>query len=77
MGLLQFALGLSRTKGESPKDSYSPKQRQNPDHNQNMLHDLKQFCIFLKIIVGTSQFRNYLPFRLYNQVLLYHKNYST
>ena len=30
MGLLQFALGLSRTKGESPKDSYSTKPRENP-----------------------------------------------
>ena len=30
MGLSQFALGLSRTKGESPKDSYSTKPRENP-----------------------------------------------
>ena len=30
MGLLQFALGLSNTKGESPRDSYSTKQRENP-----------------------------------------------
>ena len=29
MGLLQFALGLSKFKGESPKDSYSAKQREN------------------------------------------------
>ena len=26
----QFALGLSRTKGESPKDSYSTKPTENP-----------------------------------------------
>ena len=31
MGLLQFAYGLSITKGESPKDSYSTKPRKNPD----------------------------------------------
>ena len=31
MGLLQFALGLSRTKGESHKDSYSTKPRENPE----------------------------------------------
>ena len=30
MGLLQFALGLSRTNGESPKDSYSTKPRESP-----------------------------------------------
>ena len=30
MGLLQFAPGLSKTKDESPKDSYSAKQRENP-----------------------------------------------
>ena len=30
MGLLQFALGLSRTKGESPNDSYRTKPRENP-----------------------------------------------
>ena len=29
MGLLQFALGLSKFKGESPKDSYSAKPREN------------------------------------------------
>ena len=31
MGLLQLALGLSRTKSGSPKDSYSTKPRENPD----------------------------------------------
>ena len=31
MGLLHFALGLSRTKGESPKDSYSTKPRENAE----------------------------------------------
>ena len=30
VGLLQWALGLSRTKGESPKDSYNAKPRENP-----------------------------------------------
>ena len=29
MGPLQFALGLQRTKGESPKDSYVTKPREN------------------------------------------------
>ena len=31
VGLLQCALGLSRTKGESPKDFYNAKPRENPD----------------------------------------------
>ena len=31
MGLLRFALGLSKFKGESPKDSYSAKPRENHD----------------------------------------------
>ena len=31
MGLLQFALGLSKFKGESPKDSNSAKPRENHD----------------------------------------------
>ena len=31
VGLLQWALGLSRTKGESPKDSYNATPRENPD----------------------------------------------
>ena len=30
VGLLQWALGLSRTKGESPKDSYNATLRENP-----------------------------------------------
>ena len=30
MGLLQFALGLAWTKGESPKNSYNTKPRENP-----------------------------------------------
>ena len=38
MGLLQFALGLPNTKGESPRDSYSTKPRENPGlENSHML----------------------------------------
>ena len=35
MGLLQFALGLSKFKGESPKDSYSAKPRENHEVGKN------------------------------------------
>ena len=31
VGLIQWALGLSRTKGESPKDSNNATARENPD----------------------------------------------
>ena len=39
VGLLQWALGLSRTKGESPKDSYNATPRENPVvYNFNFTH---------------------------------------
>ena len=47
MGLLHLALGLSWTKGESPKDSYNTKLRENAgDSNFNyyLFHIEIYFC---------------------------------
>ena len=38
MGLLQFALGLSKTKCESPKVFLSTKPRENPGFNEYTHH---------------------------------------
>ena len=50
MGLLQYALGLSKFKGESPKDSYSAKPRENhayyfakKKNGQNMAQNFRKW----------------------------------
>ena len=40
VGLLQCALGLSRTKGESPKDSYNATPRENPVYHKKALNGM-------------------------------------
>ena len=54
VGLLQCALGLSRTKGESPKDSYNATPRENPAFKGS--NSVETLCLTLYFLFHLHHF---------------------